>query len=399
MISQNLREAITAVQSGNRDEAQELLLALVREDPQNEMAWLWLSDVIDNVDDRIIALENAIAINPQRVQTRKRLAQVRREAGVLVNGDGDYEDLRGWENGRRQETYRALIHQVQHAPDDAAAWYGLSQLVDSVEDQIIFLGRTVQHNPSHREARVRLTQLQLTQDDNIALAKAYEAQNDLLQAAHLYKLTLNQVKSTVDEAIAKKRLRQVRRLHHLYRQQKFIPPPEPEPNYALAQGRVFEEQGEWERAIVAYQTATENASTAVSRTIAQKRLETAVRQRDLPPIKLSSPTYTLWRMSLGPTLLYGLLWFLHSGFKPLSQSPLLALGGLIVLLGSFIGVIVMHIPHHTLGQTLLGTDGRADFITRTLLNVLSVVLISIPFIFLAFNALQRLAIYQPMISN
>ena len=394
MISESLREAITAVQSGNRNEAQELLLALVREDPRNEMAWLWLSDVMDNVDDRIIALENAIAINPQRTQTHKRLAQVRQEAGVPVNGDNEESGV--WENGRRQETYRDLICQVQHAPDDAAAWFGLSQLVDSVEDEIIFLERVVKHNPAHNEARVRLTQLQLAQQDNIALAKAYEAQNDLAQAAHVYKLALNQVKSAVDQTIAKKRLRETRRLHRLYRQQKFIPPQEPEQNYALAQGRAFEEKGEWEQAIAAYRTAAESASTPVSRTVAQKRLETAVRQRDLPPIKLNSTAVTLWRLALGPTVLYGLMLLLQSGMNPL-KLPLLLLGEPLVLMGSLILVVVLQIPHHTLAQTLLGTDGRADFATRALLIILSLILIVTPFAFLTLNALQRLAVYQPVI--
>ncbi len=396
MSSEVLRQAITAVQAGNRKKAEALLLALVQEDPYNEMAWLWLSDVVQNVEDRIIALENAIAINPQRVQTRKRLAQIRQTTPVPVNGS--QSSTITTENGRRQEAYRDLIEQVQHAPDDAAAWFALSQLVDNVEDQIIFLQKAVRYNPNHRQARKRLTQLQLAHQDELALGKAYEAQNALGQAAKAYRWATKHSSSSTDVAIARKRLKQVGRFKHLYGQNgAFFPPEEPVRNYALAQGRKAEEQGEWDQAIAAYTMATRSAPTAVSRTIAQKRLETAVRQQQLPAIKLTSPTTTLWRLGVGPVLLYTFLLLLHGGLNPFRLPFLLLAGGISVIIGSFTLVAVMITPHHALAKKLLGANGRADRLTRALLNFLGLLLILVPFLLLFINAIQRLAHYTPVI--
>jgi hypothetical protein len=74
-----LREAITAAKTGQRQKARDLLLALVEQEPRNEMAWLWLSEVVDDLEDKMIALENALTINPGRLQARTRLEQWRRQ--------------------------------------------------------------------------------------------------------------------------------------------------------------------------------------------------------------------------------------------------------------------------------------------------------------------------------
>ena len=87
---------------------------------------------------------------------------------------------------------------------------------------------------------------------------------------------------------------------------------------------------------------------------------------------------------------------LQSGMNPL-KLPLLLLGEPLVLIGSLILVAVLQTPHHALTQTLLGADGRADFATRALLIILSLILILTPFAFLTLNALQRLAVYQPIL--
>lgn len=396
MSAQRLKQAITAVQAGNRQEAQEILLTLVWEDPQNEMAWLWLSDVVETVEDRIIALENAIAINPQRVQTRKRLAQIRQSAPVSDNGTAPDANLE--EDGRRQEAYHNLLEQVRHAPDDATAWFALSQITDRVEDQIIFLQRTVKHNPNHRQARIRLTQLQLAHQDLLSLAKAHEAQNDIPGAARVYQATISHKQNSADEVIARKRLKQMGTLKRVrHSNPTFIPPATPISNYALAKGRHAEETGEWNEAIAAYTLVANHAATAVTRALAQNRLETAVRQQKLPAVQLTSATTTLWRLGLGPVMLYSLLLLLHGGLNPLQGPFLLWVGGISVLLGSLTLVAVMIIPHHTLAQKLVGNNGRADQLTRILFQTLGVLLILIPFLLLLQNALQRLAQYAPAI--
>jgi tetratricopeptide (TPR) repeat protein len=65
-----LRKGIAAAKAGKRDEARKLLLRVVEANERSEQAWLWLSGVVDSDDDRLICLENVLALNPENVQAR-----------------------------------------------------------------------------------------------------------------------------------------------------------------------------------------------------------------------------------------------------------------------------------------------------------------------------------------
>jgi tetratricopeptide (TPR) repeat protein len=67
-VSQWLRDGIAAARAGRRAEARELLLRVVEANEESEQAWLWLSGVVDSDEDRLIALENVLALNPDNAQ-------------------------------------------------------------------------------------------------------------------------------------------------------------------------------------------------------------------------------------------------------------------------------------------------------------------------------------------
>jgi hypothetical protein len=69
-VSEWLQAGIAAAKAGQRDEARELLLRVVEADEEIEQAWLWLSSVVDSDEDRLIALENVLEINPDNAQAR-----------------------------------------------------------------------------------------------------------------------------------------------------------------------------------------------------------------------------------------------------------------------------------------------------------------------------------------
>jgi tetratricopeptide (TPR) repeat protein len=74
-----LRQAVDAAQAGRRMEARTMLMELVEFDPHNEMAWIWLSGLVDDLDDRIIACENVLTINPANDKVRAYLAELQRQ--------------------------------------------------------------------------------------------------------------------------------------------------------------------------------------------------------------------------------------------------------------------------------------------------------------------------------
>ncbi len=65
-----VREGANAAKAGRRDEARSLLQKAVELDQYNEEAWLWLSGVVDSIDDQRTCLENVLSINPDNDKAR-----------------------------------------------------------------------------------------------------------------------------------------------------------------------------------------------------------------------------------------------------------------------------------------------------------------------------------------
>jgi hypothetical protein len=75
-----IREGINAYRAGKKDEARTLLLKAVELDEQNEQAWMWLSAVVDTVEDQKTCLENALTINPNNEKARQGLRMLSEKA-------------------------------------------------------------------------------------------------------------------------------------------------------------------------------------------------------------------------------------------------------------------------------------------------------------------------------
>jgi len=73
MPSSHLQHAIALYQSGKKEEALRVLAALVRQDPHNESAWLWLSALMDDPEKKIFCLKKAREINPSNTQVEQEI--------------------------------------------------------------------------------------------------------------------------------------------------------------------------------------------------------------------------------------------------------------------------------------------------------------------------------------
>lgn len=76
-IQQKLKDGIAAIRAGERERGRELLLEVVEADANIEPAWLWLAAAVDDPADKIIALENALTLNPQNSRVRAELEKLR----------------------------------------------------------------------------------------------------------------------------------------------------------------------------------------------------------------------------------------------------------------------------------------------------------------------------------
>jgi hypothetical protein len=81
-VQTTLQQAIDAAKAGRKEEARRLLENVLDVEERNEQAWLWLSSVIDEDEDRIICLENVLTVNPRNEAARKGLAALRAGRGT-----------------------------------------------------------------------------------------------------------------------------------------------------------------------------------------------------------------------------------------------------------------------------------------------------------------------------
>jgi Bacterial PH domain len=74
MMDDNLlNQGIAAVKSGDKVLGRQLLAQLVKQDPSNEMGWLWLSTCIDSLDQKKYCLKEVLKLNPKNQDARAAL--------------------------------------------------------------------------------------------------------------------------------------------------------------------------------------------------------------------------------------------------------------------------------------------------------------------------------------
>ncbi len=77
-----LRDAIVEIMSGNRVAGRKILAHLLRLEPNNEAAWLWLAVVMDTRDDKEKCLTQALRISPDSEQVNRALYTLKNSVGL-----------------------------------------------------------------------------------------------------------------------------------------------------------------------------------------------------------------------------------------------------------------------------------------------------------------------------
>jgi tetratricopeptide (TPR) repeat protein len=88
-----LEQAQAALKDGRREDALGLLLRYVEVDERNEQVWLLLSELVPGLQDKIVALENVVTLNPANLTARNRLARIRHAEGSLLEQGKLYEEM------------------------------------------------------------------------------------------------------------------------------------------------------------------------------------------------------------------------------------------------------------------------------------------------------------------
>ena len=83
-MSEQLQQAITFIKAGDTRQGGTLLKQIVKAEPENETAWLWLTRAVKTKEQRIYCLQQALAINPHNQAAQKMLSRLQAQPSAAA---------------------------------------------------------------------------------------------------------------------------------------------------------------------------------------------------------------------------------------------------------------------------------------------------------------------------
>lgn len=163
-IDHLLHQGIQAARTGQKERARRLLMGVIERDEDNLPAWLWLSSVVKALDDRIVCLENVLAIDPAHAAARRGLDRLRKEQA----NQWLHQGIAAAREGREDQARDLLMRVVERDEGNPLAWLWLSSVVDGLQDQEIALENVLTLDPEHAEAREKLAQVRRQRERQVA---------------------------------------------------------------------------------------------------------------------------------------------------------------------------------------------------------------------------------------
>ncbi len=324
------REAVHEAHAGNREKSRRLLRELLQGEPRHEMAWLWLGRVSPTLNEQIIALETAQAINPTRPETAVSLHKLRQQKRAQQDPklDGMYRQaILAYKDGRSLYARNLLQHIVQKKKNHRKAWFALGQIEPNIEDRVFALTVGLSLYPNHEKAKRRLEKIEQQETlDHFSLAQRFEA-------------------------------------------------------FALQ-----------DTAVSHYQKAQQTTNNHKIQQIAQEKVA-SLQNHNSKVLKFTTPTTHLIRLSAGPIIIYLLLILTDSGLNPFNISWRALLGVVVVALGSLLIVGANNVPHHPIWKPFWGSDGLNRKSKRHLITSIGLFLLLSPFFTLLLFSFVELTAY------
>lgn len=330
-----LRKALQAARSGKELTARDLFQQVVRIDPENEVAWVWLSGLLDPFEDKIVACERVLSINPHNDKVRKYLEELRREDLVLQSvkaaeiGARYYEALALSKNGRKEAALSLVRQILVEADRHEGVWLLFAELSQNVDDKVRAYRSALESNPTNNQVREKLLYYSHFQEDPLDLAAYYEEEGMLGEALELYR---------------------------------------------------------------------EIAAKAPSPAEFDRIYKNIIRVEDLQLMKIQHvrPAFTIARLSAGIPLLYLLLVILQAGLNPFRHPrPHLWLGVPWVVLGSFLITMATVRSRHIFWEKLFGERGaNVSRGSRVAVAAVGWFLVTLSFLILVVDSLNRLRFFD-----
>jgi tetratricopeptide (TPR) repeat protein len=326
-----LQRAIQAARAGRREEARDLLIDLVETDPQNEMAWVWLCGLVDSLEDKMIACENVLTINPSNEKVRLYLTQLQKKQETsridknIAHAESLLKQARDYADQNEIDTALGFAWQALEKREGyEEAWLLIGKISPNLDQQIAALEKACQLNPANAEAAAALKQARYLKANPMSAATRLEQIGKFEEALRVYNELASKTKNSKD-------------FDHIYKQ------------------------------II--------------------RIE----RRQAEKIRYVAPTSAITRLTFGWPALYLSLVLIQVGLNPFRHFAFyLWLGLPLVVLGSFLLSLAEVRSNHVVWQKVFDEHGDGSNFARLITAATGWFLIIIPHMLLALDSLNRL---------
>ena len=326
-----LQQAMSAVRAGHELTARDIFLEVVEINPRNETAWMWLTGLLDDLDDCIYACEQVLKINPKNVNVNQYLGQLlerrkKQQEEQRLRIEDQVRQARELVKTKKQDQALGLIRLlVKTGEVNADVWHLLAKLTPDMDERLHALEKLLELMPENIQARREFERLKHFRDNPLELAAMYEEQGNIEKAIETYGIAALKSKSKSEQ-------------NSIY----------------------------WKTV----------------------RLEN-LRQEKISHI---SPTVSVARLTAGPPLLYFMLLFIHVGLNPIANPELLLWFGFFwVLLGGFMIALASVRSHSRLWSLLFKDAGAGGSpAARFSMSAAGWILVTLPFVLLFYAAFIRM---------
>jgi tetratricopeptide (TPR) repeat protein len=330
-----LQQAMSAVRAGHELTARDIFLEVIEINPRNETAWMWLTGLLDDLDDCIYACQQVLEINPNNVHVNQYLDQLlvdkkKQQDTQRLFVEEQVRQARELVKTKKRGEALDLVRSLAQAGEvNADMWRLLAELTPDMDERLHALEKLLALTPGDAQARQEFERLQHFHDNPLDLAAMYEEQGNIEKAIETYGIAA--LKSTSKNE----------------------------------QARIY-----WKTV----------------------QLENMRHEK----IAHISPTVSIARLTAGPPLLYFMLLLLHVGFNLFAYSdPLLWFGFFWVLLGGFMIALASVRSHHRLWSLIFKDGGSSGTPTsRLFMSAAGWILVALPFMLLFLMAYNRLYNYS-----
>jgi hypothetical protein len=326
-----LQQAISAVRAGHELTARDIFLEVVEINPRNETAWMWLTGLLDDLDDCIYACQQVLEINPTNAKVNQYLSQLlvdrkKQQEAQKLRVEEQMNHARELVSAKKHSEALELVRSLAKTGEaNTDVWRMLADLAPEMEERLPALEKLLALTPGDANARQEFERLQHFKNNPLDLAAMYEEQGNIEKALETYGIA--SLKSTSKSE----------------------------------QNSIY-----W-------------------KTI---RLENLRHEK----IAHISPAVSIARLTAGPPLLYFMLLLIHVGFNLVANSdPLLWFGFFWVLLGGFMIALASVRSHHRLWSLIFKDAGSGGTPTaRFFMAAAGWILVALPFMLLFVMAYNRL---------